>query len=229
MKPPAADDVPSGLDPFAIERERMVRWQLEARGIRDPRVLDAMRRVPRHQFVRPEDERRAYEDRPLVIGAGQTISQPYIVAAMTAALGPKPGDRVLEVGTGSGYQAAVLSVLAGEVVTIERVPDLADRARATLERLGYANVRVLTGDGSGGWPEGQPYDGILVTAAAPRVPDVLVAQLAEGGRLVIPVGSREFQELVLVEKIGHRVREHRREGCIFVPLVGRFGWDLDAG
>jgi protein-L-isoaspartate(D-aspartate) O-methyltransferase len=214
-------------DPFAMERERMVRLQLEARGLREPRVLDAMRRVPRHEFVRPEDQHRAYDDRPLVIGAGQTISQPYIVAAMTAALRPQPGDRVLEVGTGSGYQAAVLSLLAGEVLTVERLPALADRARATLARLGYTNVRVLTGDGSGGWPAEQPYDGILVTAAAPRVPDVLVEQLAEGGRLVIPVGSRDFQELVVVERVGGRFREQRREGCIFVPLVGRFGWEVE--
>lgn len=207
----------------------MVRLQIERRGIRDVRVLEAMRRVPRHEFARPGDERRAYEDRPLGIGAGQTMSQPYIVAAMTAALRPQPTDRVLEIGTGSGYQAAVLAMLARQVVTIERVPELADRARVVLERLGYTNVQVLTGDGSGGWPEGQPYDGIIVTAAAPEVPDVLVAQLADGGRLVMPVGSRVFQELVLVEKLGGRVRRERREACIFVPLVGRFGWPVEDG
>lgn len=212
------------MDPFGVERERMIRQQIEARGIRDPRVLDAIRRVPRHEFVRPEDQRRAYTDRPLTIGAGQTISQPYIVAAMTVAVRPGPDDRVLEIGTGSGYQAAVLATLAREVVTIERVPELAERARATLARLGYANVRVVTGDGSGGWPEGQPYQAIVVTAAAPEVPAVLVAQLDEGGRLVIPVGSRTYQELVLVEKRGGRVRQERHEGCIFVPLVGQYGW-----
>jgi protein-L-isoaspartate(D-aspartate) O-methyltransferase len=173
-------------------RERMVTTQLAGRGVRDPRVLGAMRDVPRHLFVPEAVARDAYEDRPLPIGEGQTISQPYMVAAMTAALAPGPADRVLEVGTGSGYQAAILARLARSVVTIERHPALAARARAAMDALGITNVRVVVGDGSNGYPDEAPYDRILVTAGAPAVPESLKEQLADGGRLVIPVGRKGF-------------------------------------
>ena len=170
-------------------RDRMVGEQLEARGVHDARVLAAMRDVPRHEFVPSGQHRFAYDDRPLSIGDGQTISQPYMVAIMTGALCPATEDLVLEVGTGSGYQAAVLSKLVREVISIEFVPQLADRARATLVRLGVSNVTVIAGDGSEGFATRQPYNGIIVTAGAPRVPDTLRHQLADGGRLVIPAGT----------------------------------------
>ncbi len=213
----------SGLD-FAALRAEMVERQIRARGLRHPRVLAAMLEVPRHLFVPPEYRAAAYEDRPLPIGEGQTISQPYMVAAMTAALDPSPDDRVLEVGTGSGYQAAVLARLAREVITIERHQTLAERAARLLQELGYANVRVVVGDGSLGYPEGQPYAGILVTAAAPAVPETLRAQLAEGGRLVIPVGGPGFQELVVETRRRTGFVREVREGCVFVPLIGAHGY-----
>ena len=206
-------------------RLRMVDEQVYARGVRDPRVLDALRTVPRHEFVPSAERAHAYEDRPLGIGAGQTISQPYMVAIMTVALGLSPGDRVLEIGTGSGYQTAVLAALAAEVISIERVPELAARAQETLGRLGFANVSVQVGDGSLGWPTGHGFDGILVTAGAPDIPESLCSQLAESGRLVVPVGSRTHQELVIVQRDGEEFREEWAEGCLFVPLVGRFGWN----
>ncbi len=198
--------------------------QLVARGIRDTRVLDAMRRVPRHEFVEHETQRLAYADRALPIGDGQTISQPYMVAAMTEALRLHGRERVLDVGTGSGYQAAILAELAREVVTIERRPELADAARKRLDSLGYRNVRVLVGDGSVGYVDDAPYDGILVAAASPRVPESLKHQLADGGRLVIPVGPPDQQRLTIVCRDGDRFVESVHEGCVFVPLVGAEGW-----
>lgn len=204
-------------------RAEMVTRQIEGRGLRHARVLAVMRSVPRHRFVPDELRRAAYEDRPLPIGDGQTISQPYMVAAMTAALDPQPGDRVLEIGTGSGYQAAVLAQLCREVVTIERHAGLAARAEACLADLGTLNVRVEVGDGSLGFPAVQPYDGILVTAGAPAVPPPLRAQLAEGGRLVIPVGSATYQELVVETRRGDRFPSQILDGCVFVPLIGQFG------
>ncbi|HWQ00158.1 MAG TPA: protein-L-isoaspartate(D-aspartate) O-methyltransferase [Vicinamibacterales bacterium] len=214
---------------FEALRARMVDTQIAARGITDPRVLEAMRRVPRHLFVPPSLAASAYDDRPLPIGEGQTISQPYMVAAMTAALDPRPDGRVLEVGTGSGYQAAVLAQLAREVVSIERLPVLAERARRALEAAGITNVTVVVGDGSLGYPPAQPYDGILVAAAAPEVPAALIEQLAPGGRLVVPVGSPGFQVLTIVTR--HRdgsTSTEVGEGCVFVPLVGRGGWTESA-
>jgi protein-L-isoaspartate(D-aspartate) O-methyltransferase len=202
----------------------MVDTQLAARGIRDRRVLGAMRRVPRERFVPPAVNDHAYADRALPIGAGQTISQPYIVAAMTEALGLARGDRVLEVGTGSGYQAAILAELANEVITIERRADLADEARERLRALGYQNVTVIVGDGSLGYAERAPYDAVLVAAAAPRVPDALRAQLAHGGRLIIPVGPHGQQVLTLVRRNGDDFHESARDGCIFVPLIGAGGF-----
>jgi protein-L-isoaspartate(D-aspartate) O-methyltransferase len=198
--------------------------QLVARGIRDMRVLDAMRRVPRHEFVEHETQELAYADRALPIGDGQTISQPYMVAAMTEALRLQGRERVLDVGTGSGYQAAILAELAREVVTIERRPELADAARERLAALGYRNIRVVVGDGSVGYVEDAPYDGILVAAASPRVPESLKQQLADGGRLVIPVGPPDQQRLTVVTRDGDGFVESVHEGCVFVPLVGAEGW-----
>lgn len=203
---------------LAEQRERMVRTQLEGRGIADRRVLDAMRAVERHRFV-PEDLRdSAYDDGPLPIGHGQTISQPYIVASMTELLAPEPGDVVLDVGTGSGYQAAVLARLVKQVYSIEIVPALAGEARARLAALGYTNVEVITGDGWAGLPEHAPYDGILVAAAPPVVPQALLDQLAEGAKLVIPVGEWD-QDLRVYERTARGIDERTIFGVRFVPLV----------
>jgi protein-L-isoaspartate(D-aspartate) O-methyltransferase len=183
-----------------------------------------MREVPRHAFVLDEFRSAAYEDRPLPIGEGQTISQPYMVAAMTAALEPHEDHRVLEIGTGSGYQTAILAKLSRMVVTIERHASLAQRAKETLDSLGFANVRVVVGDGSRGYPSEAPYDRILVTAGAPAVPEALTDQLADGGRLVIPVGSEGYQKLLIIDRHGDRLTAREGEGCVFVPLVGEHGW-----
>jgi protein-L-isoaspartate(D-aspartate) O-methyltransferase len=211
------------LDDAAL-RERMVRTQIEARGIHDERILGAMRDVPRHLFVTPGHEPYAYDDRPLPIGEGQTISQPFMVAAMTLALNPTPEDRVLEVGTGSGYQAAVLGRLAREVISIERKEALAASARRALAAAGVENVRVLVGDGSEGLVSEAPFNGIIVTAGAPSVPDVLTQQLADGGRLVIPVGGGDHQVLHVVTRHGGTLTTQMGEACVFVPLLGRYGW-----
>lgn len=211
-------------DPYSREREEMVEFQIRARGVRDERVLAAMRKVPRHLFVPKGWERAAYEDRPLPIGEGQTISQPYIVAVMTEQLELKPQDRVLEVGTGSGYQAALLAELAGTVISIERLRDLADRAQQNLARAGITTVRIVVGDGTEGYPPEAPYDAIIVTAASPGIPQPLVDQLAEGGRLIAPVGPRECQDLIKLVKREGRVEEIPLGGVCFVPLIGQFGW-----
>jgi len=209
---------------YAAQHLEMIEKQLRRRGISDSAVLGAMTAVPRHEFVAEELRSRAYEDVPLPIGGGQTISQPYIVAAMTAALDLQSSDRVLEIGTGCGYQAAVLSLLAKEVFTIERRPELASAATATLARLGYLNAHVHCGDGTLGLPDFAPFDAILVAAAAPSVPKPLLAQLAEGGRMILPVGDTEHQELQLIEKHGDTFPITMLEGCRFVPLVGYHGW-----
>jgi protein-L-isoaspartate(D-aspartate) O-methyltransferase len=205
-------------DTHAELRQRMVARQIEARGVRDPRVLDAMRRVPRHLFVPPELQDDAYTDGPLPIGHSQTISQPYIVAYMTEALELTPRHKVLEVGTGSGYQAAVLGACAREVYTIEIVAALAERAATTLRQLGYRNVHVRHGDGYDGWPEQAPFDAIMVTAAPDHVPEPLVAQLAVGGRMIIPVGKGD-QELRLIRKTAAGVVERSTMPVRFVPLT----------
>ncbi len=202
----------------------MVEEQLGSRGIRDPRVLAAMGKVQREEFIATEDIRDAYGDHPLPIGAGQTVSQPYIVAAMVEALELQPADRVLEVGTGTGYQAAILAELAAEVWTIERHEELASKAREILARLGYTNVHVVHGDGSLGLPEQAPFDKILVAAAAPRIPESLVAQLKDNGRLVVPVGTRYEQQLQIVRKDGKEIFVTTHDLCRFVPLVGAEGW-----
>jgi protein-L-isoaspartate(D-aspartate) O-methyltransferase len=207
-------------------RARMVARQLRGRDVRDERVLAAMGAVPRDAFV-PDDERsRAYDDGPLPIGAGQTISQPYIVARMTELLRVAEGDRVLDVGTGSGYQAAVLAELGCRVTSIERDPSLAAAARERLGRLGYGDrVEVRVGDGSLGDPVGAPWDGILVAAAAPSIPEALREQLGEARRLVIPVGSRWDQQLLVVERHGDEWTERSDGLCVFVPLIGAGGWN----
>jgi protein-L-isoaspartate(D-aspartate) O-methyltransferase len=209
-----------------IERARMVAEDLVRRGIRDARVLEAMGRVAREAFVSPADHDRAYADQALPIGEGQSISQPYMVAAMTEALGLTGGERVLEVGTGSGYQTAILAELAREVISLERLPQLAAAARTRLDALGYQNIQVVVGDGSLGYPAAAPYDAILVAAGAPQVPASLKAQLSDGGRLVIPVGSREHQELLVVRREQGAFVSAVRESCVFVPLVGHDAWKI---
>jgi protein-L-isoaspartate(D-aspartate) O-methyltransferase len=204
---------------WAVERAEMVKSQLAARDIRDPRVLDAMRAVPRHRFVPLASRDHAYLDRPLPIGLGQTISQPYIVAAMTELLRPEATDRVLEIGTGSGYQAAVISRLVAKVYSIEIVPELAERAAKTLAELGYANVEVTSGDGYRGIPNQAPFDGILVTAAPDEIPQPLIDQLAVGGRMVIPVGDID-QRLTVVEKTERGISKHTVFPVRFVPMTG---------
>ena len=209
---------------FQSARKDMVDRQLRKRDIRSPRVLEAMSSVPRHLFVPPEHMDDAYTDSPLPIGAGQTISQPYMVAAMAEALLLEGSEKVLEIGAGSGYQAAVLSLLAREVIAVESQPLLAASARIRLAKLGYNNVHVQTGDGSLGWPPDAPYDAILVTAGAPYVPAPLVEQLAEAGRLVIPVGPANQQELLRVVKREGKTTRESLFACRFVPLLGRHGW-----
>jgi len=193
---------------------------IKARGVKDPQVLSAMQNVPRHRFVPKEAQNRAYGDYPLAIGHGQTISQPYIVALMTEALGVEPGDKVLEVGTGSGYQAAILAEMDTEVYTVEVVAELQAQAKETLAELGYENVHYRVGDGREGWPEHAPYDGIIVTAAPPQIPNPLVEQLADGGRLVIPVGPKgRYQTLWKIIRVGEKIRKIDMGGVAFVPLV----------
>lgn len=205
----------------------MVAEQLAKRGIRDERVLEAMQAVPRHHFVPSEDQHLAYADGPLPIGHRQTISQPFIVALMTQLLELKGEERVLEVGAGSGYQAAVLGHLAREVYSVERIPELAAKAEATLRELGIENVHVEVGDGTQGLPEHAPYDGIIVTAAAPQVPKPLKEQLADGGRLVLPVGSQMGQVLERWRRDGDQYQRETLTPVAFVPLVGQEGWESD--
>jgi protein-L-isoaspartate(D-aspartate) O-methyltransferase len=209
---------------FSRRRARMVEVQLRERGIRDERVFAAMEKIPREKFVVPEAQREAYADAPLPIGSGQTISQPFMVATMIEALEIKPSDRVLEVGTGTGYQAALLAELAGRVWTIERDPDLAEKARQNLEELGYRNVSVVCADGTLGLPQYAPFDKILVAAGAPQVPQSLVAQLAQGGTLAIPVGDRVQQQLHVVRKTDEGLVTSGNVACCFVPLLGEEGW-----
>lgn len=209
---------------FAAQREDMVRRQLASRNIRDPRVLDAFRAVPRHRFVPRRERHFAYEDRPLRIGQGQTISQPYIVALMTQLLELSGDERVLEIGTGSGYQAALLAHLAAEVHTIERHSELAESAQAVLADLGLDNVHIHVGDGSLGWPEAAPYEAIVATAAAPSAPQPLLDQLADGGRLVLPVGDGRRQVLQRWRKEGERFEHDDVAPVAFVPLIGKAGW-----
>ena len=218
----SAEQIGEGMGSLARARQQMVSEQIEARGrgVKDERVLEAMREVPRHEFVPEEMRKYAYEDRPLPIGHGQTISQPYIVAFMTEALDPRPGDRVLEVGTGSGYQAAVLARLVKEVYSIEIVEPLGESAKETMKRLGYDNVHVRIGDGYKGWPEEAPFDAIIVTCAPDHIPQPLIDQLAVGGRMIIPVGGMFGQNLHLMIRTEDGVEEQKVLPVRFVPMTG---------
>lgn len=209
---------------FSKAREEMINYQIKGRGIKDERVIKAMSVIPREKFVLPGDEREAYIDSPLPIGMGQTISQPYMVALMTECLSLEGNEKVLEIGTGSGYQAAILSKLTKEVYTIERFEVLARRAEKILQELGLNNIKVVIGDGSAGLEEYSPYDGIIVTAGAPEIPKILVEELAEGGKIVIPVGNSFFQDLLRGIKIKGKLKVQKYGGCVFVPLVGKYGW-----
>ena len=210
---------------FATERARLIE-HLGAE-IKDKRVLAAMSRIPRERFVPPENRHLAYEDMPLPIGLGQTISQPFIIALMTEALELTGKEKVLEIGTGSGYQAAILAELARLVVTIERLPTLAEAARKVLDSLGYNNIEIHRSEETLGWPEEAPYDAIMVTAGAPRVPPDLLAQLAIGGRMIIPVGSRYLQELCKVTRQQKKNKVRNLGGCRFVSLIGKSAWEED--
>jgi protein-L-isoaspartate(D-aspartate) O-methyltransferase len=212
-KPPASTDL-------AAQRQAMVETQIAARGISDPATLEAMRTVPRHEFLPMRLRDEAYMDYPLPIGHGQTISQPYIVAFMTDVIRPQPGEKILEIGAGSGYQAAILAQMGAEVYTIEIVEPLAEMARQTLERLGYKNARVKHGDGYRGWPEHAPFDAIVVTCAPDKIPPDLLAQLKDGGRMIIPVGGGMNQELVLLRKEGDKIEKQSVLPVRFVPMTG---------
>ncbi|HZS18936.1 MAG TPA: protein-L-isoaspartate(D-aspartate) O-methyltransferase [Candidatus Udaeobacter sp.] len=216
----ACSQQPGASPDFAAERRQMVQQQLVTRGITDARVLAAMAKVPREEFVPAESRAGTYEDGPLPIGYAQTISQPYIVAFMTQQLRPKPSDRVLEVGTGSGYQAAILAELASEVYSIEIVEPLARTAETILQRLGYKNVHLKTGDGYKGWPEMAPFDAIIVTCAPDKIPQPLVDQLKDNGRMVIPVGDRFAQQLYLLEKKNGQLKQSATLPVRFVPMTG---------
>jgi protein-L-isoaspartate(D-aspartate) O-methyltransferase len=209
---------------FEAERREMVELQIRRRGVRDSKVLEAMLAVPRHEFVPPEYAGAAYDDRPLPIGESETISQPYMVAAMSAAAAVERGDRALEVGTGSGYQAAILAHLGAQVYTVERNAQLADAARQRLARLAHSHVEVVCGDGSEGYPPAAPYRVIVVTAAAPRIPPALLEQLDDAGRLVIPVGSLFRQDLLLIFKHAGETVTRVLDPCMFVPLIGKQAW-----
>jgi protein-L-isoaspartate(D-aspartate) O-methyltransferase len=212
-QPPAGGDL-------TAQRNAMVEEQMEARGISDPATLAAIRAVPRHEFLPLRLREEAYRDYPLPIGHGQTISQPYVVAFMTEAIRPKPGEKILEIGAGSGYQAAVLAQMGADVYTIEIVGPLAEMAQQTLERLGYTNAHVKHGDGYRGWPEHAPFDAIIVTCAPDKIPPDLIAQMKDGGRMIIPVGGGMEQELILLRKNGDRVEKQSVLPVRFVPMTG---------
>lgn len=212
---------------FAVARKRMVTEQLLARGIKDEKVLQIMLDLPRHRFVDPGLADQAYSDRPLNIGEGQTISQPYIVALMTEALKIGPEEKILEIGMGCGYQTAILAKLGVQVYSIERIAPLLFRARRLLKGLGYRNIHLKVGDGTLGWPQYAPFDVILVAAASPKIPQSYLSQLAEGGRLILPVGDEISQDLTLVTKIQGRLYQQRLSGCRFVKLKGRHGFAPD--
>lgn len=212
---------------YKIQRERMITEQLIPRGIKDPLVLGAFSKVERHKFVPEKFEAAAYADHPLPVGEGQTISQPYMVALMTEKLALTGRERVLEIGTGSGYQAAILAEIAREVYSIERFEILANNAKVALEELGYKNIRIKVGDGTLGWEECAPFDRIIITAGAPHIPKSLVSQLNAGGKMVLPVGGSFSQVLTLIEKREDEFTAQDICGCVFVPLVGKDGWKKD--
>lgn len=208
-------------DKFSFFRKEMVANQIKKRGIKDKEVLSAMLKIERHLFVPEYIRSHAYKDTALPIGEGQTISQPYIVALMTETLNLKDTDKVLEVGTGSGYQAAILAEIAKEIYTIEIVPALAKRSEELLKKLGYENIHVKCGDGYLGWPEESPFDAIIITCAVDKIPEPLIAQLAEGGRMVVPLGGMGYQELSLIQKKNNKIEKSFITGCIFVPMTGK--------
>ncbi len=205
-------------------REKMVKEQLIKRGITETRVIEAFRKVPRHLFIEDGLIYQAYNDYPLPIAEGQTISQPYIVAFMTQHLDTRPEDTILEIGTGSGYQSAILAELCAKVYSVERLGSIAAKTRKLLDALGYHNVMIIIGDGTKGHPEKAPYDGIIVTAAAPFVPEMLMEQLKDGGRLIIPVGEKHVQSLIKITRQGKDFRKESLGGCRFVQLIGEYGW-----
>jgi len=209
---------------FQQEREEMGRWQIEERGLHNQRLLEALRKLPRHLFVQPGDEIYAYYDEPIPIGFHQTISQPYITALMTSLAALEGKETVLEVGTGSGYQAALQGMLSARVISIERIPELAERARKKVDEVGIKNVEIIIGDGTGGYPPEAPYQAILVTAAAPSVPQVLLDQLTDGGRLIIPTGTRSLQQLQVWQRRGSHFDSEDILPVVFVPLLGQYGW-----
>jgi protein-L-isoaspartate(D-aspartate) O-methyltransferase len=220
LLPACSEAQPPAVGDLTAQRNAMVEQQMEARGVSDPATLAAMRAVPRHEFLPLRLREEAYGDYPLPIGHGQTISQPYIVAFMTEAIRPQPGEKILEIGAGSGYQAAVLAQMGADVYTIEIVEPLAEMARQTLERLGYRNAHVKHGDGYRGWPEHAPFDAVIVTCAPDKIPPDLVAQLKDGGRMIIPVGGGMEQELVLLRKEGGKIEKQSVLPVRFVPMTG---------
>jgi protein-L-isoaspartate(D-aspartate) O-methyltransferase len=216
------------IDRYIKQRMKMVDTQVRARGIRDPRVLKALEKVPRHLFVNEALRDQAYNDNPLPIDGGQTISQPYIVALMTEALELTGSEKVLEIGTGSGYQTAILAELADHVFSIDRIASLAGNARRLLESLNYYNIAIRVGDGTLGWKDEAPFDAIMVTAGAPDIPKTLVEQIAVGGRLVVPVGGRHSQALIKLTRLSESIHDVKKEdlgGCRFVDLIGEYGWE----
>jgi protein-L-isoaspartate(D-aspartate) O-methyltransferase len=212
---------------FKELRELMVKTQLIPRGIRDERLLSAMKRVPRHLFVDEHIQHKAYDDMALSIGEGQTISQPYMVAIMTELLELKGDEKVLEIGSGSGYQAAILGELSKEVYTVERIAVLAEKAENKFRSLGYKNIHVKVGDGTMGWPEQAPFDRIILTAGTPRIPEPLIKQLSDESILVAPVGDRFSQQLLRITKSKGKISEQYHTPCVFVPLIGKYGWEED--
>ena len=209
---------------YAGQRRKMVEEQLLERGIKDLALMEVMSRVPRHLFVDSSLQQRAYGDCPLPIGENQTISQPYIVASMTEALQLKGEERVLEIGTGSGYQTAILAEMASQVFTIERIKPIVQKTKVLLNSLGYASIVFKVFDGTYGWRDQSPFDAILISAATPNIPTALIEQLADKGRLVAPVGGRESQKLTVLSKVGSRLVSREKESCKFVPLIGKFAW-----
>jgi protein-L-isoaspartate(D-aspartate) O-methyltransferase len=210
---------------YEMLRENMVEYQIKSRGMSDEKILKSMRRIPRHLFV-PEQQRiYAYEDFPLPIGEGQTISQPHIVALMTSLLRLKGREKVLEIGTGSGYQAAILSKIAKEVYTVEKIASLGLKAEKLFKELGYRNIKVKISDGTEGWSEHAPYDGIIITAGSPQIPKPLIGQLSENGKIIAPIGGSSVQDLIVAENIKGKLSQRAICGCMFVPLIGKYGWE----
>lgn len=213
------------MDTLADKKKSMIDSQLKSRGILSLEVLKAMSVVPREKFVSPEFIEVAYNDGPLTIGSGQTISQPYMVAMMTEALMLKKNDRVLEIGTGSGYQTAVLQEISAHIYTVERISSLAESARKLLCSLGYSDISIKVGDGTLGWPEEAPFDAIIVTSGSPSVPETLISQLSDGGRMIIPVGKRNYQRIIRIIRSDESYSKEEMISCVFVPLIGKYGWD----